>query len=651
MRRRLILLAAATGLVAAPPAQADHWPVAGGTASRSSSGANVDQTPIAHTWSAPDGAVRTPMVITGGGGSGSQRVAYGTGDGFVHLRMLESGAPVGPGEGIGVDNSSFDTAATFGAGIGSVGFADTSTETRHGVLYVVHNDDPAGAAAVAIARVRVDNGELVDKVAVPRSVQCGINSSPLLTPAAPSGGRLLYFTMVCPLYEYLVRVPIEGDAASPGATMGPPGFANVDGLTGTASPALAVMRDEAGTPRYHVVLARQGGLSAFDVENPLEAELPTTSTPAAITGELDDPAAIPQTPILPAAAGGGIAGAEGTGTGPSPALYVAAAPAGADTRVFRFTQEGNARTLKATGATGPVAASGAPAPGMAVSEVVTPAGLSPDGLLLVPSATNLTLLRTSDLSIAAQASGTPLPAGLGFARTVPILSGPYAFVVRDGDDDSPAEHLVLRLDGLTPLQPPGFAPQPDPVAGPVAGQPAGSHGNVVFGTARGPFAYASANARQAPRETITQLPPRACENKMTGSRRRDRITGSPAGDRILGGAGNDRLSGGGGPDCVFGQGGRDLLNGGSGDDVLEGGAGGDRLAGGPGRNQLRGGSGPDLLRGGPEADRLDSGSGNDTVVARDRAADRVVCGKGRDVAVVDRRDRVSRSCERVKKRR
>ena len=650
MRRRLVLVAAVTGLVAAPPAQADHWPVAGGTPSRSSSAANVDQTPITPTWSAPDGEVRTPMVITGGGGSGSQRVAYGTADGFVHQRMLESGAPVGPGEGIRVDNSSFDTTGTFGSGIGSVGFADTSTESRHGVLYVVHNDDPA-AAAVAIARIRVDNGELVDKVAVTRSVQCAINSSPLLTPAAPSGGRLLYFTMICPLYEYLVRIPIEGDATSPGATVGVPGYANVDGLTGSASPALVVMRDNAGAPRYHVVVSRLGGLSAFDIEDPLEAELPTTVTPPAITAELDDPAAIPQTPAAPVAEGGGIAGADGTGTGPSPALYVAAADASGATRVFRFTQEANARTLKLTGATGPLSASGAPGPGLAVSEVVTSAGLSPGGHLLVPSATNLTLLRTSDLSVAAQASGTPLPAGLGFSRTVPMVSGPYAYVVRDGDDDSPAEHLVLRLDGLTPLQPPAFAPQPDPVAGDVAGQPAGSHGNVVFGTARGPFAYAAANARPAPRETITEQPPRACEKQIAGTRKGDRIKGSRDGDRILGGPGNDRLSGGGGPDCVFGQGGKDRLSGGSGDDVLEGGAGADRLAGGSGKNQLRGGSGRDVLRGGPEADRLDAGSGNDTVVSTDRTRDRVVCGKGRDTAVVDRRDRVSRSCERVKKRR
>jgi hypothetical protein len=594
------------------------------------------------------------MVITGGGGSGHQRVAYGTADGYFHLRMLESGAPVGPGEGVDLDGSTLNNDDVFGSGAGAIAFADTSTEQRHGVLYVVHNDD-AGPAAVFIARVRADNGEVIDEVAVDRSVGCSTDSSPLLTPVTPSGGRILYFTMRCALYSYLVRVPIEGDAASPSATLGTAGYAMVPGLTFTASAALAVLREEKGELRYYVVVARAGGLTAFHADDALEALPGNTPTPAAITGEFGSAAEVAQTPVVPPADGGAVAGAEGSGTGPSPALYVAADadPGGAGaTRVDRFTQEGNARTLRLTAATPPLPASGAPAPGMALSEVVTPDGLSPGGTLLVPSATNLTLLHTDGLSIVAQASGTALPAGLGFSRTVPMISGGFAFVVRDGDADSPAEHLVLRLDGLTPLQPPAFTPGPDPVSGFVSGQPAGSHGNVVFGTARGPFAYASANARQPLKnDTIRDLPSRACANLMKGSHRADRISGSRDGDRILGGAGGDRLTGGGGPDCVFGQAGDDVLSGGAGDDLLEGGTGGDRLSGGAGHNQLRGGAGRDVVRGGPETDRLDAGAGNDLVVSADKSPDRVACGKGRDVAVVDKRDRVSRSCERVKRRR
>jgi hypothetical protein len=162
MRWRLIL-AAATGLVvAAPPAQADHWPVGGGNPTRASSTPGLDQTPIMPTWSAPDGTVRTPIVISGGGGSGHQRVAYGTSDGYLHLRMLESGAPIGPGEGIDLDGSSIRNENIFGSENGSIAFADTSTEQRHGVLYVPHNDE-AGAASVFLARVRVDNGTVVDE--------------------------------------------------------------------------------------------------------------------------------------------------------------------------------------------------------------------------------------------------------------------------------------------------------------------------------------------------------------------------------------------------------------------------------------------------------------------------------------------------------
>lgn len=655
MRRRLLLVAAATGLVAAPPAQADHWPVAGGSPSRSAYAPEADDTPIAATWSAPDGVVRTPVLVSGGG---QQRVAYGTTKGYVHLRMLEGGAPVGPGEGTPLDNGSLPS-DVLGFGDGSVGFADTSTEERLGQMLIVHNDDRGGAAAIYVARLRLDNGELIPDEPVHSTAGCSINSSPLLTPPAAGGSRLLYFTMDCAIYSYLVRVPVQGDATAPTGDVGAVGFANVPAITPTASPTLVVMRRADGTPGYHVVVPRRGGLTVFDAAEPLEATAGNTTTPAAITAEMLDPTEIPQTAAAAVTARGAVAGGEGSGTGPAPALYVAAAPAaGGDTRVYKFVQEAAARTLTAVGVSPAVPATGAPAPAMGLTETVTAEGTVP-GHLLVTSASNLTLLRTADLSVAAQASGTPLPSGQGFSRTSPVMSGTLAFVVRDGDGDSPAEHLVLRLDGLTPLQPPAFTPAPDPVAGAVAGQPAASNGHVVFGTARGPFAYASAAARPSPRETIRELPPRACEKQMDGSARADRLTGTRDGDRILGGRGNDRLSGGGGPDCLFGQEGDDLLGGGSGDDLLEGGAGNDRLSGGPGRNQLKGGADRDTLRGGDEGDRLDGGggpdrviggAGGDRVLARDKARDRIDCGKGRDTVVADRKDRVGRSCERVKRR-
>ena len=101
------------------------------------------------------------------------------------------------------------------------------------------------------------------------------------------------------------------------------------------------------------------------------------------------------------------------------------------------------------------------------------------------------------------------------------------------------------------------------------------------------------------------------------------FVGTRRGDRLIGTAGRDRLRGFGGADRLRGL---------AGDDHLEGGAGNDRLDGGPGRDRLSGGPGADLLR------------------ARDATPDVVACGTGRkDVALVDRRDRVS-GCETVKRR-
>lgn len=94
--------------------------------------------------------------------------------------------------------------------------------------------------------------------------------------------------------------------------------------------------------------------------------------------------------------------------------------------------------------------------------------------------------------------------------------------------------------------------------------------------------------------------------------------------------GADSFAGTPGPDRVHGAAGADRLRGRGGDDCLAGGRGRDRIAGGPGRDRLRGGRG---------ADRIN---------ARDGGADVVRCGRGRDLAIADRHDRV-RGCERVRR--
>jgi hypothetical protein len=99
--------------------------------------------------------------------------------------------------------------------------------------------------------------------------------------------------------------------------------------------------------------------------------------------------------------------------------------------------------------------------------------------------------------------------------------------------------------------------------------------------------------------------------------------------RVLATSRADRLVGTQLPDTLRGLGGGDTILGLAGDDLLDGGAGNDTLVGGKGRDVLFG-------RG-----------GNDVLSVRDGEADHVSCGNGRDRVVADRRDVISRDCERV----
>ena len=210
------------------------------------------------------------------------------------------------------------------------------------------------------------------------------------------------------------------------------------------------------------------------------------------------------------------------------------------------------------------------------------------------------------------------------------------------------------------------------------------------GTYRNVMTVAGAEPDRDPRnnasvvQVAVSFAPGACANSRSGDEGNNSIFGSSMGDRITGAAGHDLLSGLLGADCLdggpgvdrlFGGGGidsliggddadvlrgdagddrlsgdrgRDSLSGGSGRDRLSGGADGDRLTGGSGPDRLDGGAGGDRLSGGSGVDRYAAGSGNDTVSARDRRAETVDCGPGRDVARVDRSDRVRR-CETVRR--
>jgi Ca2+-binding RTX toxin-like protein len=69
-------------------------------------------------------------------------------------------------------------------------------------------------------------------------------------------------------------------------------------------------------------------------------------------------------------------------------------------------------------------------------------------------------------------------------------------------------------------------------------------------------------------------------------------------------------------------------------------------------NGLFDGDGPvltaDSIIGGLGSDTLDGYAGDDTIDARDGLPDRVLCGAGNDVALVDAIDRVCDNCETVR---
>jgi Ca2+-binding RTX toxin-like protein len=119
-----------------------------------------------------------------------------------------------------------------------------------------------------------------------------------------------------------------------------------------------------------------------------------------------------------------------------------------------------------------------------------------------------------------------------------------------------------------------------------------------------------------------------CATAFVGTDGPDTLAGSEGGDVVFGLGAGDGIRGRGGHDCLIG---------GSGNDVLRGEAGSDRLTGG---------RGADTLVGGPGVNVYDAGPGNDSVDARNGRRELVRCGTGRDLARVDRNDRVS-GCERV----
>ncbi|MEA2397639.1 MAG: hypothetical protein QOK25_1195 [Thermoleophilaceae bacterium] len=153
--------------------------------------------------------------------------------------------------------------------------------------------------------------------------------------------------------------------------------------------------------------------------------------------------------------------------------------------------------------------------------------------------------------------------------------------------------------------------------------------------------------------------------KAVGTNGNDNLVGTAGNDVICGLLGNDTIDGLAGNDTLWGDAcndkvklvfpaakkkkdGNDKLIGGPGNDALYGAGGNDTLTGGPGNDRLYGGGGNDKLTGGAGVDSFFGGAGNDTISARDHVKETIDCGKGKDRATVDKKDKV-KGCETVKR--
>ena len=212
-----------------------------------------------------------------------------------------------------------------------------------------------------------------------------------------------------------------------------------------------------------------------------------------------------------------------------------------------------------------------------------------------------------------------------------------------------------RVSSQSPASTRAFAGCPAATTHVILGSPAA---NTITGTSGGDRVFAGAGD-----DTVDALAGDDCvdlgagddtgqggigDDLLRGDLGADRISAGTGDDTVSGGRGRDRLNGRAGKDRISGGRSADRIAGGTGNDRLSGNSGNDRLKGGSGGDRVAGGAGRDRIVGGSGRDKLSGGSGGDRIAARDGARDRISCGSGTDTVAADRKDRVARSCERVR---
>ena len=465
MRRRIFVLTLLAALVATAPAGAVHWPNFGGDPGRS--GAQpVDEggVPAQFLWSRTglaDRDVRT-SILTSAGTPSTQRVIYGTDDGFIHLRILQTGAPVGP-----VGGTDLSAAADpFGGGAGSVSFAESSTGAGLGQVYAVHNELYAGdVIGLEIGQVDETTGGRRDHYPddpnrddfqMVETSGYRIQSSALLTAPDAAGNRALFFVAEerSGTNAKLFRVGIT-NPSSPSAAFGAVTATADINANPLASPTLVNLNDAAGTPTGYVAVGTFDGLRTFRVTDLAEG-------PSGLgIGEQT------QTPSVPVAASGNPPAL-------APAIY--AATTGTATTVHKFVQTGSAQTLTRTSS---AVLAGVAAPAL----MITANGQR----VVVSTSSNLYGLRATDLAVVSRhAAADDLAAGTtGFSRTTAANTGDVVAIVTDG-----GRQLLLERDTLQSFDADLFTPV-KAADGSLAsfGQPSISRRFLQMATDRGIFVY------------------------------------------------------------------------------------------------------------------------------------------------------------------
>jgi hypothetical protein len=476
-----VTLAASALILLAPVAMAQPWSSLGGDPGRSghqpADSAVATVRPLYGLTGPGDQQVSTSLTTTDGP-PGAERLVYGTADGRVLLRRLADGQPVGRPEGTDVS----DKPDPFGGG---GGFAVSSQPGEMGQVFVAHN----GPKGVTIAQIDGTTGDLVQQV--PVAPDYTLRSSALLSPPLNGeGDRALLFVAIRNRPEENTGIQLavgdnQGDidgrklfkvtVTRPHlreAGIGPVTDAGGIRANPDASPTLIYITSNNGAKEPYVAVGTATGrVVTYSVA--ILAPGPSHST-----GGENDRAMTPAVPVTPS---GLPPGADGSGRTTAPHFFLASTD-GETTILHRVSRHDT--SLRFAVADSPKLA-GSAGLGIATNQLSLPDGSSP-GLVYVTTAKNLYALDADSLTLQAQLSPVDLPAGTGFSRTAPSVTGNAVFVTRDN-----GEQLVLDARTLQPVPAKVFRQDPgNGGAKSSSGQPSlAHHRQVLFASDRGVFVY------------------------------------------------------------------------------------------------------------------------------------------------------------------